>query len=296
MDVLFVLLTAGFLYTLGWWRLRQLTAARWLVRRQAIAAARQPLATGRRLSAYWSGLILIALALMSPIDVFSSQLFIMHMIQHLLLVMLAPPLLWLANPFPFVLWGIPAPFRKQSGRFLAQSSPVRRVLKAATPPGLAWLAFVAIYWGWHDPNLYDAALRSDFVHDLEHLTFFGGAMLFWWRVTGATPQLHGKFSLAARAVYAISFVPPNMLAGMAIVFAGEPLYTYYTAVPRVWGISVMQDQQWGGFIMWVPGSMMYIVAALVLLFRLFQNDGQGPVVTPADWDHDGVMIAPGLEK
>jgi putative membrane protein len=103
------------------------------------------------------------------------------------------------------------------------------------------------------------------VHDLEHLTFFATAMLFWWHVTAAGPRIHKRFPLWARIGYLAAAIPPNMLTGVAIAFANEPIYTYYTTVPRLFGLTVMQDQMIGGVIMWVPGSMMYIMAILVFL-------------------------------
>jgi hypothetical protein len=122
--------------------------------------------------------VALAIAPMSPVDVLSGQLLLMHMIQHKLLIVFAPPLLWAANPLPFFLWGLPPRLRRQSARLLSPASPFRRTLRALTSPGLVWLAFVSILVGWHDPNAYNAALRSDLVHDIEHLTFFGSAMLF----------------------------------------------------------------------------------------------------------------------
>ena len=162
------------------------------------------------------------------------------------------------------------------GRWLRPEATFRRVAAALTTPGLVWLYFVAALVGWHDPNAYNLTLVSELVHDLEHLTFFGTAMLFWWHVIGAAPHIHRRLSRGVRIGYVLSVVPPNALTGMAIAFASEPIYTYYTTVPRLGSMTVMQDQMLGGVIMWIPGSMMYIIAALVLIALVISGPGRQP--------------------
>jgi cytochrome c oxidase assembly factor CtaG len=279
-EIVGTLLLVGSVYTRGWWR----------IRRQR--TNQHPLAAGWRLAAYLGGLTLLSVALMSPIDVLAGQLFLMHMIQHLLLVMIAPPLLLVANPLPFFMWGLPIRAGRALGRSLRPTSTFRRVLYSSTSPGLVWMLFVAFFLGWHDPNAYSAALKSDLIHDLEHLTFFGTAMLFWWHVTGAGPRLR-VLSRGVRLAYLLLTVPVNAATGIAIAFAGQPIYTYYTTVPRLWGMSVMQDQMIGGVIMWIPGSMMYLVAALILISGLVQTEAKKQPLLEAEWATDEAMIAPG---
>lgn len=273
-EVIIVLLISGTLFTRGWWRLRRRTFRRVnLVRYQS----RWRLAVRWRLVSYWVGLLFITLALLSPIDPLGQQLFFMHMIQHLLLIMLAPPLLLIANPMPFVLWGLPDGLRLRVGRFLAwllrKDAPFRKTLLFLTTPGLLWMFWVIALFAWHDPGLYNAALEVGWVHDAEHLTFFLSSMLLWWNVTNAGPRVHKKISLLGRIGLLIATVPPNMLLGVILSFA-EPIYTYYESVPRLWGIGIKTDQQIGGVIMWVPGSMMYVLAALVLIARLLSGEEQ----------------------
>ncbi len=279
-EVVLVLVLAGAIFGRGWWRLRQ--------------QGRGRLAARWRLASYMGGLTALALALLSPIDTLGSYLFFVHMIQHLLLMMLAPPLLLAANPFPFILWGLPAGVQEEVVRLFRRQAPFRRFLRTATTPGLTWMLFIAIFLGWHDPGAYNAALRSDLVHDLEHLSFFGSGMLFWWHATAAGPRLH-RFSQGARLAYLLSVVPPNMLTGVAIAFAQTPIYTYYATIPRAWGMTPIADQRLGGVIMWIPGSMMYLLAALILITRLIQAEDQKPLLPESRWATDEAMIAPGLE-
>ena len=218
------------------------------------------------------GLLTIVLSLLSAIDSFSANLFLMHMIQHLLLIMVAAPLIMVANPFPILLWGLPR--GRDVG--LALFSPGARfaqLLRTTNRAGITWLLFVACLWGWHDPGVYDAALKSDLVHDIEHLTFYVTALLFWWHVTQSGPRVHRSLSPAARIAYTVSIVPANMVAGVAISFASEPLYRHYLTVPRLWGLTALEDQQLGGTIMWIPGSMMYLVAAIILDRRVDAGAG-----------------------
>ena len=280
--ILLVLLTFGTLYCLGWLRLRR-------------QSTQQKLASKLRLASYLSGLGIVALALMSPIDRLGSQLFFMHMVQHMLFMMLAAPLLWLAEPFPFVLWGMPAPARHVVGGFFTRESTFRRVLAKATAPGISWLLFVTIYLGWHDSDAYNAALYYDWVHDIQHITFFGAAMLWWWPIIGAAPHIHGRFPAWAKLPYIIGTIPPNMAVGVSIAFATDVRYTYYESIPRFWGFTVMQDQQLSGAIMWIVGSMMFIMTALVVLALLFIKEKERPGAVTPDWDSDDAMIAPGLE-
>jgi cytochrome c oxidase assembly factor CtaG len=261
-EIIATLLLAAVLHLAGRWQLKRRGGGR------IIAPWRS--------AAYLSGLAILWVALMSPIDVLSGQFFFMHMIQHLLLVMIAPPLLLIANPMPIMMWGLPRTLRKEAGRLLRPEAAFRRGLRAATTPGLVWMAFVAALVGWHDPGAYQATLRNELVHDLEHLTFFGTALLFWWHVIGSAPRIHKPMSRGLRIGYTLSVVPPNMITGVVISFAGSPIYPYYTTVPRPWAMTVMEDQMTGGLLMWIPGSMMYLIAALILIAQLVRSEDAEP--------------------
>ncbi len=257
LDIVLVLLLTGGVYTLGWLRLRK--------------RGRGVLASRWRLVSYLGGLVAIALALLSAIDVIQSLLFFMHMIQHLLLVMIAPPLLLLGSPMVFLLWGLPARWRWAASGLLARKAPFRQGFRRVTTPAISWFLFVIILIGWHDPNAYNAALKSEWVHDLEHLTFFVSGMLFWWHVVGAAPRIHRHFTYPFRIVYLLGALPFNMFLGVVLAFASEPYYSHYTTVPRLWGVTALADQQIGGVIMWVPGSMMYLIAIIILVARLLDE-------------------------
>ena len=254
-----IVLICGFFavaYSLGWWRLRRIRGGN-----------SAKVATVWRLVSYWAGWLILFLALVSPIEVLSGQLFTFHMIQHLMIAMFAPPLLWLGEPLPIVMWGLPLRVRLWFGRNLfAKHAPARPYLQSVTQPFVLWGLFFLFLWGWHDANLYNLTLRQGWVHDLEHATFFYSAMGLWWHITGAGPRLHKRFSYMARIGFALACVPANMIAGVAIAMANTVIYTYYETVPfSTFNMDVLTDQKLGGAIMWVPGSMMYVIAVVVLI-------------------------------
>lgn len=288
-EVILIILFAGFIFVRGWWLLRKRTLHRAGKNRWQAGASWRPVA-------YLGGLILLGIALMSPIDVLGSHLFTMHMIQHVLLVMIVPPLMLLANPMPYSMWGLPAAARKKVGSWFSAGARLRRILKAITGAGLIWIAYVIVIWGWHDPTAYSFALENSLAHDLEHISFLVVASAFWWHIIGAGPRLHRRLSPAARFAYTLSAIPPIMIAGIVIAFSIDPIYAYYEAMPRLWGLSIMDDQRIAGVIMWVPGSMMYMVAALILVARWLQKEETKPWLPETSWASDEALAAPGIRE
>lgn len=240
-------------YALGWRRLR--------------ARGGAALATWARLASYLGGIALLALALLSPIDALGDWLFSAHMVQHLLLMMAAPVLLWLALPMPIGIWGLPERVRHGLGRQLRHDGLLRRALDRITP-WRAWFAFVLVLWAWHAPPLYTAAIGDGPVHDLEHLCFFGAAMLFWWRVLDAAPRARRPMHPALPIALMLAAFVQNEILGVSFALASEPIYGYYaTHAFRPLGLSALADQQIGGAIMWIPGGMMLGLAAILLIAR-----------------------------
>ncbi len=256
-EVLLVLLGLGALYVTGWRRLRH--------RRPRAARPWQ-------LVLYVAGLVVIALALLSPIDAFASWLFTVHMVQHELLVMAAPPLLLLVNPLAAVLWALPPGLRHRVGLWLVRGAGVRRTLRVMTLMPVAWLLYVLTLWGWHDPAMYEASLRNDLVHDAQHLSFFLTALLFWWPVINPAPHLQGHIPYAFRIPYLIAATAQNTGLAFVITMTERVLYPHYAAIPRLWGIAPLGDQHVGGAIMWIVGMMMYVTAILLLVARLLDRE------------------------
>lgn len=260
-DVSLVLLLAGLLYVRGWYHLRH--------KKGSHLACRWPLVS------YVTGLLALTLALLSPIDVLQSMLFLMHMVQHLLLMLIAPPLLLLANPMPLTIWGMPKPVRPVVAGLFRRHARFRRILLLLSRPRLSWFLFVAILLTWHVPGAYNASLRYDWLHDIEHLTFFVSAMLFWWPVVGAAPYLRKAPPYFVRAGYLTAAMPFSMFLGVLLTITDQPLYTYYLAVPRLWGLSVLDDQRLGGTIMWIPGNVILLTSILTMIGLGLSQDDKG---------------------
>jgi cytochrome c oxidase assembly factor CtaG len=207
--VLIPLCALGALYVRGWWRLRR-------------APRTRGAAPAWRLAAYLAGLASVVLALCSPLELLSELSFTAHMVQHQLLLMTAPPLLLLAEPFPMVLWGLPPRPRRRVGALVARPGPVRSVLRTLTWMPVAGGLYTLTLWGWHYPLAYEAALRFPVLHDVEHLTFFGTAVLFWWPIVNPAPRLRRLTTgvmYGARIGYLILATAQNTLLGAVLGLA-----------------------------------------------------------------------------
>ena len=220
---------------------------------------------------YLAGILALVLALLSPIDVYAGDLFFMHMVQHLLLMMIAPPLLQLANPMSRILWAFPRGVRRRIGGTLNNAGVLRLAIQGVSVPVIAWLIFVVTIWVWHTPATYNAALASESVHVLEHLTMFGAALIFWWPVIGPAP-VRSRMPHPLRFLYLFLALFQNILLGAILTFAQGPVYSYYEATPDHWGIDGELDQQLGGVLMWIPGTMMYFTALALLFFTWLEQE------------------------
>lgn len=268
-GVSLVLLLLGATYVVGWSRLRR--------------RGHHTLASAWRLLLYLGGLVSIAVALMSPIEYLAHRLFTGHMIQHQVLLMVAPPCLLLADPFPSVVWALRPKLRRVVRRFLVQGSPARSGLRFLTSLPVAGLLYTANLWAWHWPPAYEAALRSPLVHDLEHLAFFGTAVLFWWPIVNPAPRRRGArggLYYGVRVAYLVLATAQNTLLGALLGLTERVLYPSYARDGALLGLSPIDDQGLGGGIMW-SGGHMYLVAILVLLWQAMDLEGRGRVPDPA---------------
>ena len=274
--IIIPLLLSVTFYAIGWARLR--------------LGGHHQLATRWRLTSYMAGQVVLAISLLSGVDIYQSSLFFMHMIQHLLIMMIAPPLLWWGSPLPIVLWGMPRDLRFLAGSLLGKRALFRRFLETVATPGKSVLIYVSTIWLWHDPSAYNGALRNNTIHYAEHLCFFLGAMLFSWHITGARPRLFGRLSYARRMGLVVLALIANQILAVGITLSESVIYDYYLTVPRINDITAYNDQVLGGVIMWVPGGMMYVLT-LVFLFSRLIVDGKPPLrVKTAP-----PQLAPGVE-
>jgi len=212
--------------------------------------------TGQTVS-FLLGMLLIFLALVSPLDELGdSYLFSAHMVQHLFLTIVGPPLLVI---------GTPAWFLKP----IVGNKVSLRIAKALTYPAVAFVLYNADFWLWHAPPLYNATLENENIHILEHLTFIAFGILNWWPIFSPSKDLP-RLSIGGQVLYLFLSGMPSVLLGAGLTFS-PPLYAPYIAAPRVWGISAATDQQLGGLIMWIPVSIAYIVIMSILFIRWMQQ-------------------------
>jgi putative membrane protein len=212
-------------------------------------------------------------ALISPLHAVGEQYFSVHMVQHLLLTLVAAPLLLLSSSMPVLLWALPRHDRATVGRLFGQPGPIRTGLRWLTHPLVAWWLFVGTQWLWHLPAGYELALDNRWAHYLEHVSFFVTAILFWWPVIGSAP-LRSRLGYPTRLVYTFLAWLPNSLLGAGITLSHGVLYSHYIATAQLNGNDPLVDQQLAGLIMWVPGDVLFVSILLLLFVAYMRHEEQ----------------------
>ncbi|MGE5073049.1 MAG: cytochrome c oxidase assembly protein [Anaerolineae bacterium] len=213
-----------------------------------------------RVACFIVAILALVAALLSPLDALSGSLFSAHMVQHLLLMMLAAPLLVMSD-FPLaLLWVLPAAQRRALGQGWNAAPLLTRSWRAVTSPAGAWLLFALAMWLWHAPAFFQAALRHESIHTLEHLSFLLTAMLFWWVLLRQSGPGHVRYGAAVPYLFTTSL--HSSILGALMTFTVQPWYPYYVRSSASWGLTALADQQLAGLIMWIPGGMVF--AALTI--------------------------------
>jgi putative membrane protein len=245
--VIAVLVASATLYTAGAVRMARRAGAGLIAPRQALA--------------HGAGLAVLAVALISPLDRASDALFSAHMVQHELLMLVAAPLIVLGRPAAPVLWAMPRRWRVRARR-AARRPALVGTWRALTAPAVALVLHAAARWLWHIPSAFEIALAHEAIHALQHATFFGTAVLFWWTL------IHGRYGRAGYGV-AVLFVFLTMLhSGLLAALLGladHPLYASHAARTAGWGLDPTQDQQRAGLFMWIPAGVAMTAIGLALL-------------------------------
>ena len=219
-----------------------------------------------RTAAFLSGLFALLLALVSGIDLIATELFSVHMVQHMLLTVAAAPLLMLGAPIRPMLRGLPRIARATVVRPLARSRPIREALHFLRHPLIAGALYVGGLYAWHLPALYDAALANQGIHVAEHAWFFASALLFWSVVIDPAP-FRGTLGYAARLPYLLVVgAAQNTVLGGLLSFSTRLLYGAYARTPERFGLDPVTDQRIGGAVMWVIGDFVFLAAASISFF------------------------------
>jgi cytochrome c oxidase assembly factor CtaG len=271
-------------YLRGWTRLRRAEPWRW---------------GAGRAWCFVAGLAAIAVALWSPLDAIGAWLLSAHMAQHFLLSMVAPPLLLLGWPFQPMLSGLPLwVSRDLLGPILGWPAAQRVGRKLVHPP-VAWALAIVATFAWHVPSAYEWALAEPWAHALEHACFLWTGVLFWWPVVEPWPW-HGRWPRWAMAFYLLIADVANTVVAATLAFASAPVYRVYEATAPARGVSALADQQRAAAIMWLPGSLVFLVPAMVLMVRGLSARTVArpialPVIRPASrpmrWDATRLPIA-----
>jgi putative membrane protein len=238
-----------------WWYVAGLRAVWRSAGRGQVVSVTQAAAFGLAVAA-------IVVALVSPLDPLAEALFGAHMVQHVLLTLVAAPLFVLSSPLQTMAWGLPVGLRRGLGRWQGH---LRRSLTSPGLPVMGLAVFTAVFTAWHVPPLYDAAIRNDAVHALEHATMLGAALLFWAPVLRPR-RTHGGLGVV---LLFLSLIASGVLAAL-LVFAPSPWYAHEATA--AFGLTRLEDQQIAGAVMWVPGGAIYMVAGAAVLVRWLRSD------------------------
>ena len=221
-----------------------------------------------RAGAFLAGLAALGVALSPPLEALAAERFAAHMIQHLLLLLVAPPLVVAGRPGAVAFLGLPPPLRRRVG-WPAGTAGGRTLRRLADHPGGVWAAGGGGRWAWHLPALYDAALRHPGLHALEHVTFLVTAVAFWRLVIGAGDRRRPSRPAALALTFATGLASGAL--GAALTFAGAPLYPLQAARAAAAGVAPLADQQLAGALMWTPAGLVYLAAMVTLLVRWFAD-------------------------
>jgi putative membrane protein len=242
----------GFLYLRGWRHLRSPSA-------NVIPVWRA--------GSFLLGLFLIWIALGSPLAAFDEELLMVHMVQHLLLMTLAPALILLGAPGMPLLHGLPRQFVQAVLGPLFRWPPAQRLGRVLSKPAFCWLAAAAALLGWHFPAAFTLGLQSETWHVVEHACFVSAGFLFWWPVVQPWPSVPAWPRWSILLYLFLATLPCDILSAF-LVFCDRVVYPVYLSTPRPFGISALEDQQCAGALMWTCVTFVYLVPAAILTTQL----------------------------
>tara|TARA_A100001011_G_C14286235_1_gene833868 strand:+ start:1075 stop:2001 length:927 start_codon:yes stop_codon:yes gene_type:complete len=211
-------------------------------------------------------LFLLILVLEGPIDFYAKEMFFIHMIQHLTLMVIIAPLLLSANAMPIFIWGTPKKMRSALSKPFAGNSFSKKILTIITRPRYSLLLYVLNLYLWHIPFFYNLTLSSDTFHFINHAFFVFMALLLWWPIIGPAP-VRTNLTIPQKIVYVLVAVTPSAALAAFITLSGDPIYNY-ESTPLHWNmLSHKEDQTWGGLIMWLPGNFLFFGVLTTLFFK-----------------------------
>ena len=245
-----------------------LVVTAWLYVRGLRFAGRRTEADIRRASFFAVALLMLAVALISPLDALSEALASAHMVQHVLLILVAAPLFVLSAPFATLLRGTPSSLHRTLGSWRGRLSQTLRRLPMMRNAATLWLLATGVLWFWHAALPYEAALNNELIHIAEHITFLGSALLFWNIVIGRSSARVPQ-GLGTMLVFAMA--SQSGFLSLLLTFARTPWYSSYATTTQAWGLEPLADQQLAGVIMWIPAGLIYLGVALALFLSWIRS-------------------------
>jgi putative membrane protein len=249
-----VVILTGAVYLRGWLAIRKTRSAQF---------------TLLRLSYFLIGLAVLWIAVASPLDGFADVLLSTHMVQHLLLMSVVPPLLLLGWPVVPLLRGLPSWVLRPVLGPLLRLPALRRLWRWLISPLVAWIAMNVIFISWHVPAAYDFALEHEHWHAFEHVCFLASSLTFWWCIVRPWPTRQRSNSWGL-LLYLLSADLVNTAISAFLAFCDWPVYGYYLTQPNPFHVSPLSDQILGAVIMWVVGSFVFLTPAILITYRLLQ--------------------------
>ena len=222
-------------------------------------------------ASFFTGLFLIFISLQSPLDNLSEHMLSFHQLQHFLLRMMAPLLVLLGAPLTPVLRGLPPWVLQRIVRPTVRHSLARAAYDKLTNPVITVSLFMGVLYLWQFPGAFNLSLRNEFVHALMHITMTSSGFIFYWAVIDPKPH-RSRVHYGVRVLYLGLIVLPNTVLGAVITFSRGIIYTGYEDVYQPFGISLLTDQQLGGLFLWVPGDMMSILVAGIVMIMWYERE------------------------
>jgi putative membrane protein len=212
------------------------------------------------LGCFLAGWFSLVIALVSPLHPWGRVLFSAHMTQHEILMLVSAPLLVLSRPILTFLKAIPSSWARSLAE-AGNGKSWQKFWQCLINSFVAWTIHAIALWMWHIPSLFEATLDNEFIHALQHISFFGTALLFWWAIIHSRARAM-NYGLAV--LYLFTTAMHSGALGALLTFAQNTLYPEYAETAPWWGLTAVQDQQLGGLIMWIPAGLVYVVAGLAL--------------------------------
>jgi putative membrane protein len=227
--------------------------------------------------AFAGGCLAIAAALLSPLEELSERLLSVHMVQHELLMLIAAPLVAISGPLIAMLWLLPAPARRVTMGAVRRPA-IDHARRAIMAPATVWLLHAIALWTWHLPALYQAAVEHEAIHAVQHLCFFGTAVMFWW---GIAHGRYGRIGYGAAVVYVFATAVHSGVLGALLTFSPALWYPLYGPTTAAAGLSPLEDQQLAGLLMWVPAGGIFFAGGLLFFLAWLRESGRRASRLPA---------------